>query len=54
MATQDLAAGRLIRVLPEYQSALGSIYVMYPPAKPLPPKVTAFTTYVREHAPRLL
>jgi DNA-binding transcriptional LysR family regulator len=54
MATQELAAGRLVRVLPEYQSALGSIYVMYPPAKPLAPKVTAFTTYIREHAPRLL
>jgi DNA-binding transcriptional LysR family regulator len=54
MATQELAAGRLVRVLPEYQYALGAIYVMYPPAKPLPPKVTAFTTYVREHAPRLL
>lgn len=54
MATQDLAAGRLVRVLPDYQSALGALYVMYPPAKPLPPKVTAFTNYVREHAPRLL
>jgi DNA-binding transcriptional LysR family regulator len=54
MATQELAAGRLVRVLPEYQSALGAIYVMYPSAKPLPPKVTAFTTYIREHAPRLL
>lgn len=30
MATQELAAGRLVRVLPEYQSALGAIYVMYP------------------------
>jgi hypothetical protein len=28
--------------------------VMYVPAKPLPPKVAAFTTYIREHAPRLL
>jgi DNA-binding transcriptional LysR family regulator len=54
MATQELAAGRLVPVLPEYQSALGSIYVLYPSAKPLPAKVTAFTTYVREHAPRLL
>jgi DNA-binding transcriptional LysR family regulator len=27
MATQELAAGRLVRVLPEYQSALGAIYV---------------------------
>jgi DNA-binding transcriptional LysR family regulator len=54
MATQELAAGRLVRVLPEYQSALGAMYVMYPPTKPLPAKVTAFVTYMREHAPRLL
>jgi DNA-binding transcriptional LysR family regulator len=54
MATQELATGRFVRVLPEYQYALGSIYIMYPPAKPLPAKVTAFTTFLREHAARLL
>jgi DNA-binding transcriptional LysR family regulator len=54
MATQELAAGRFVRVLPEYQSALGATYVMYPPAKPLPAKVAVFTAYLREHAPRLL
>ncbi len=54
MATQELSAGRLVRVLPDYQSALGAMYVMYPPAKPLPAKVRAFVTYVLEHAPRLL
>jgi len=54
MATQEVTAGRFVRVLPEYQSALGATYVMYPPAKPVPAKVTAFTAYLREHAPRLL
>ncbi len=43
-----------MRVLPEYQYALGAMYIMYPPAKPIPAKITAFTAYLREHAPRLL
>ncbi len=54
MATQELADGRFVRVLPEYQYALGAMYVMYPPARPLPAKVTAFTAYLRENAPRFL
>ncbi len=54
MATQELAEGRFVRVLPEYQYALGAMYVVYPAAKPLPAKVTAFTSYLGEHAPRLL
>jgi DNA-binding transcriptional LysR family regulator len=54
MGNQELVAGRVVRVLPDYQSALGSIYVMYPPAKPLPAKVTAFAAYLREHAAPLL
>jgi DNA-binding transcriptional LysR family regulator len=54
MASHEVAAGRVVRVLPDYQAALGSMYLVYPPAKPLPPKVAAFTAYLREHAPRLL
>lgn len=54
MASHELAAGRVVRVLPDYQAVLGSMYLVYPPAKPLPPKVAAFTAYLREHAPRLL
>ena len=54
MATQELAAGRFVRVLPEYQYALGAMYVMYPGGKPIPAKISAFTEYLRKHAPRLL
>ena len=54
MASQEVAAGRIARVLPGYQAFGGAIYVVYPPAKPLPPKVAAFTSYLVEHAPRLL
>lgn len=54
MASPELAAGRVVRVLPEYRAMGGAMYLVYPPARPLPPKVAAFTTYLREHAPRLL
>src|SRR3954469_3546316 len=54
MASHEVAAGGVVRVLPDYQAVLGAMYLMYPPAKPLPPKVAAFTAYLREHAPRLL
>jgi DNA-binding transcriptional LysR family regulator len=33
---------------------LGAMYAVYPRAKPLPPKVRAFTSHLREHVPRLL
>lgn len=54
MARSEVAAGRAMRVLPDYELALGMLYVMYPPAKSLPPKVAAFTSYFRAHVPRLL
>jgi DNA-binding transcriptional LysR family regulator len=54
MASHEVAAGRVVRVLPDYHAVLGALYLVYPPAKPLPPKVAAFTAYLREHVPRLL
>ncbi|MDP9149248.1 MAG: LysR substrate-binding domain-containing protein [Myxococcota bacterium] len=54
IASHEVAAGRVVRVLPEYQAVQGAMYLVYPPAKPLPPKVAALTAYLREHAPRLL
>jgi DNA-binding transcriptional LysR family regulator len=53
-ARHELAAGRVVRVLPDHQMALGTLYVVHPPAKPLPPKVRAFTSHLLEHVPRLL
>jgi DNA-binding transcriptional LysR family regulator len=54
VASRELAAGRLVRVLPDYQMTLGTLYVLHPQAKPLAPKVRAFTSHLREHVPRLL
>jgi DNA-binding transcriptional LysR family regulator len=54
VARHELAAGRVVRVLPDHQMTLGTLYVVYPQAKPLPPKVRAFTSHLREHVPRLL
>jgi DNA-binding transcriptional LysR family regulator len=54
VARHELAAGRLVRVLPDHQMALGTLYVVHPPAKQLAPKVRAFTSHLLEHVPRLL
>jgi DNA-binding transcriptional LysR family regulator len=54
VATHEVAAGRAVRVLPDHQMALGTLYVVYPQANPLPPKVRAFTSHLREHVPRIL
>jgi DNA-binding transcriptional LysR family regulator len=53
-ARDELAAGRAVRVLPDHQMTLGTLYVVYPQAKPLPPQVRAFASHLREHVPRLL
>jgi DNA-binding transcriptional LysR family regulator len=54
VARHEVAAGRVVRVLPDHQMSLGALYVVHPQAKPLPPKVRAFTSHLREHVPRLL
>jgi DNA-binding transcriptional LysR family regulator len=42
LVRDDLAAGRLVHVLPEWQLPSGGIYTVYPAARFRPPKVTAF------------
>ena len=55
VARHELAAGRVVRVLADHQvMPLGMLYLVYPQANPLPPKVRAFTSHLREHVPRLL
>jgi DNA-binding transcriptional LysR family regulator len=39
---EDLAAGRLVHVLPEWRLPSGGIYTVYPAARFRPPKVTTF------------
>jgi len=53
LASQEMAAGRITRVLPEYRAAGGTAYLVYPPAKPLAPKLVRFCAHLLEHAPRL-
>lgn len=42
LASDDLAAGRLVHVLPKWRLPSGGIYTVYPPARFRPPKVTTF------------
>lgn len=42
LVEHDLAAGRLIRVLPDWRLATGGIFAVYPAARFRPPKAVAF------------
>jgi DNA-binding transcriptional LysR family regulator len=42
----DVASGRLVRVLPEVHARGASLYVVYPSAKNVPARVTAFRDFV--------
>lgn len=53
-ARPEVAAGRLVRVLPDRQFAGNTAYLLHAPLKPLPRKVEAFRAHLLEHAPRLL
>lgn len=44
---QDLRAGRLVRVLPEYEDNGSDIYAAYTNRRNLPPKVRAFIDHLR-------
>ncbi|NBN64183.1 LysR family transcriptional regulator [Microvirga tunisiensis] len=44
----DLADGRLVCLLPDWQLASGGIHAVFPPARYRPPKVTAFVDILRE------
>lgn len=48
MVAQDLRAGRLVEVLPEYRSIELGVYVVYPSRKHLPPKVRALVNFLAE------
>ena len=42
LVRDELAAGRLVHVLPEWRLPSGGIYTVYPAARFRPPKVTRF------------
>jgi DNA-binding transcriptional LysR family regulator len=48
LAEPELSAGSLQAVLPKLQLASGSVWVVHPPARNLPPKVSAFRDLVVE------
>lgn len=48
--TDDLAAGRLIHVLPQWRLPSGGIHVVFPTARFRPPKVRAFVDLLAERA----
>lgn len=51
-ARPSVAAGRLLRVLPDHQLAGNTVYLVHTPLKPLPRKLQAFRAHLLEHAPR--
>ncbi|CAH2396477.1 HTH-type transcriptional regulator PtxR [Mesorhizobium escarrei] len=42
LVRDELAGGRLVQILPEWQLPSGGIYTVYPAARFRPPKVTRF------------
>ncbi|MFJ3468661.1 LysR substrate-binding domain-containing protein [Pseudomonas sp. NPDC090201] len=44
----DLAAGRLVRVMPEWQTAEAPVYALYPRSRYLAPRVRALLDFLRE------
>ena len=54
LASPEIAAGRIVRMMPEYRPVGGTMYLVHPPAKPLAPKLVAFMSYLVEHPPRLI
>jgi DNA-binding transcriptional LysR family regulator len=42
----DLAAGRLIELLPEYRCSLIELYAVFAPSKPVPPRIRLFVDYM--------
>jgi DNA-binding transcriptional LysR family regulator len=45
----DLAAGRLVRVLPEWNAGTAGLYAVHPAGRVLPARVRAFRDLLVEH-----
>ena len=46
VAEEDVAAGRLLRVLPKVSIRIGAVYLVHPPTRHVPKKVTAFRDHL--------
>jgi len=49
----DLAAGRLVRVLPDYQCPAIELYAAFAPGKPVPPRIRLFVDHLVQSFRRL-
>jgi DNA-binding transcriptional LysR family regulator len=49
IAQEDLAAGRLLRVLPRLHHTVGTLHFVHPATQHVPRKVTAFRDHLIEH-----
>ncbi len=49
LARQDVAAGHLVRILPETSITIGELHLLHPPTKQLSRKVRAFREYLVDY-----
>lgn len=54
VAHNEVAAGRLLRVLPDYRLAGTTAYLVHPPQRPLSPKLRLMRAFLLDAVPRLL
>jgi LysR family transcriptional regulator, transcriptional activator for dmlA len=46
--SEDLARGRLVHLLPEYQSSPMELYAIFAPGKPVPPRIRLFVDHIAQ------
>jgi LysR family transcriptional regulator, transcriptional activator for dmlA len=46
--SDDLASGRLVHLLPEYQSSPMELYAIFAPGKPVPPRIRLFVDHIAQ------
>ena len=49
----DLAAGRLVDVMPDYRGAPAELYAVFAPGKPVPPRIRLFADYLAKAFERI-
>jgi len=54
VARDEVAAGRLVRILPDHAVRGASLYLVYAASRPLPSKVSAFRDFLLSELPQLL
>jgi DNA-binding transcriptional LysR family regulator len=51
--SDDLASGRLVHLMPEYQSSPMELYAIFAPGKPVPPRIRLFVDHIAQAFARL-